>query len=33
MVKFHRQKKRILFVEDHEDNWEILELNLDNMRK
>ena len=28
MVKFHRQKKRILFVEDHEDAWEIVELAL-----
>jgi two-component system cell cycle response regulator DivK len=28
MVSFHRQKKRILFVEDHEDAWEIVELTL-----
>src|SRR5215831_16441688 len=28
MVKFHRQKMRILFVEDHEDSWEIVELTL-----
>jgi hypothetical protein len=28
MVKFNRQKKRILFVEDHEDNWEIVALKL-----
>jgi DNA-binding response OmpR family regulator len=28
MVNFHRQKKRILFVEDHEDAWEIVELPL-----
>ena len=28
MAKFTRQKKRILFVEDHEDNWEIVELTL-----
>jgi len=27
-VSFHRQKKRILFVEDHEDAWEIVELSL-----
>src|SRR5262245_61544410 len=28
MTKLTRQKKRILFVEDHEDNWEIVELTL-----
>ena len=28
MVKFNRQKKRILFVEDEEDAWEIVELTL-----
>jgi len=28
MASFHRQKKRILFVEDHEDTWEIVELTL-----
>jgi DNA-binding response OmpR family regulator len=28
MVSFHRQKKRILFIEDHEDAWEIVELTL-----
>jgi DNA-binding response OmpR family regulator len=27
-VSFYRQKKRILFVEDHEDAWEIVELSL-----
>jgi DNA-binding response OmpR family regulator len=28
MVNFHSQRKRILFVEDHEDNWEIVALKL-----
>jgi DNA-binding response OmpR family regulator len=28
MVNFHRAKKRILFVEDHEDNWEIVAYSL-----
>ena len=28
MVKFHRQKRRILFAEDNEDAWEIVELAL-----
>jgi DNA-binding response OmpR family regulator len=28
MVNFHRQKKRILFVEDHEDAWEIVKFTL-----
>ncbi len=28
MASFPRQKKRILFVEDHEDTWEIVELTL-----
>jgi DNA-binding response OmpR family regulator len=28
IVKFLRQKMRILFVEDHEDSWEIVELTL-----
>jgi DNA-binding response OmpR family regulator len=28
MLNFDREKKRILFVEDHEDAWEIVELSL-----
>src|SRR5215475_6585709 len=28
MVKFHRQKRRILFAEDNEEAWEIVELAL-----
>jgi DNA-binding response OmpR family regulator len=28
MMNFHREKRRILFVEDDEDNWEIVALNL-----
>jgi two-component system OmpR family response regulator len=28
MVNFNKQKRRILFVEDHEDNWEIVALKL-----
>jgi DNA-binding response OmpR family regulator len=29
MVSIHRQKKRILYVEDHEEAWEIMELTLE----